>query len=86
MKTATVRDLRNNFSTLEAWLSEGEHISIEKRGKPLALLSPLNCANRSSASVKPNFEARLTALWGNKVFTENEIEAMRKAELEGEEG
>ena len=30
MKTVTVRDLRNNFSKVEAWLGEGEEIRIEK--------------------------------------------------------
>jgi hypothetical protein len=33
MKTGSVRDLRNNFAKLEAWLEEGEQIQIEKRGK-----------------------------------------------------
>jgi len=32
MKTAAVRDLRNHFSKLEAWLAEGEQIQIQKRG------------------------------------------------------
>ena len=41
MKTATVRDLRNNFSKLEAWLSDGESVRIEKRGQPVALLTAL---------------------------------------------
>lgn len=38
MKTATVRDLRNSFAKLEAWLLEGEDIRIEKRGQPIGLL------------------------------------------------
>lgn len=29
MKSVNVRDLRNSFSMLEAWLSEGEDIRIE---------------------------------------------------------
>ena len=41
MKTATVRDLRNNFSKLEAWLGDGESVRIEKRGEPVALLTAL---------------------------------------------
>jgi len=31
VKTVTVRELRNSFSMLEVWLSEGESICIEKR-------------------------------------------------------
>ncbi len=32
MKTATVRDLRNNFARLSKWLEKGETIEIVKRG------------------------------------------------------
>jgi antitoxin (DNA-binding transcriptional repressor) of toxin-antitoxin stability system len=85
MKTATLRDLRNDFAKLEAWLGEGEEIRIEKRGKPIAMLTPLK--GKSSVKVTmPDFEARRKAIWGDRVFSEEEVKAMRDAELEGEEG
>jgi prevent-host-death family protein len=40
MKTATVRDLRNHYSRLLAWIAAGEEITITQRGKPVALLGP----------------------------------------------
>jgi prevent-host-death family protein len=40
MKTATVRDLRNHYSRLLAWIAAGEEITITRRGKPVARLSP----------------------------------------------
>ena len=40
MKTATVRELRNDFSRLSKWLAKGETIEILKRGKPVADLVP----------------------------------------------
>ena len=40
MKTATVRELRNEFSRLSKWLAKGETIEILKRGKPIAELVP----------------------------------------------
>lgn len=40
MKTATVRDLRNDFARLSKWLDKGETIEILKRGKPVADLVP----------------------------------------------
>jgi antitoxin (DNA-binding transcriptional repressor) of toxin-antitoxin stability system len=40
MKTATVRDLRNEFARLSKWLERGETIEILKRGKPVASLVP----------------------------------------------
>ena len=40
MKTATIRDLRNEFARLSKWLERGETIEILKRGKPIADLVP----------------------------------------------
>jgi antitoxin (DNA-binding transcriptional repressor) of toxin-antitoxin stability system len=40
MKTASVRDLRNDFARLSKWLDKGETIEIVKRGKPVADLVP----------------------------------------------
>ncbi len=83
MKTATLRDLRNDFAKLEAWLGEGEEIQIEKRGRPIAMLTPV----RGEKPVKmPDFEARLKSIWGERIFSDEEVRAMREAELEGEEG
>ena len=85
MKTVTVRDLRNNFSKVEAWLGEGEEIRIEKRGKPIGFLSAAP-ASAKSLIQKPDWAARRKAIWGDRVFSEKEVNAMREAELEGEEG
>lgn len=40
MRTATVRDLRNAYSTLLKWIGAGEEIVITRRGKPIARLVP----------------------------------------------
>ena len=40
MKTATVRDLRNNFGRLSRWVAKGQTVQIMKRGKPFARLVP----------------------------------------------
>ena len=85
MKTATVRDLRNEFATLEAWLAEGEQIEIQKRGEPVAVLSPIPKRRRHRGK-RPDFAGRLDALWGDRVMTAEEVAAMRDFEREGEEG
>ena len=85
MKTVTVRDLRNSFSMLEAWLSEGEDILIEKRGLPIGVLTAWR-PEALTQPAKPDFAARRRAIWGNRVFTDAEVAAMRADELEGEEG
>ena len=40
MKTATIRDLRNEFARVSKWLAKGETVQIVKRGKPFADLVP----------------------------------------------
>jgi len=40
MKTATVRDLRNRYTSLLQWIGAGEEIVITQRGKAVARLIP----------------------------------------------
>jgi prevent-host-death family protein len=40
MKTATVRDLRNNFASVAKWIEHGEQITITRNGESFATLSP----------------------------------------------
>jgi antitoxin (DNA-binding transcriptional repressor) of toxin-antitoxin stability system len=40
MKTATIRDLRNDFARLSKWLEKGETVPLLKRGKPFARVVP----------------------------------------------
>jgi len=82
MKTATVRDLRNDFARLSAWLENGEQVEITKGGKPFAHLVP--ATPRKPA--KPDILKRLKKTWGTRVFSTKEVADMRAAELEGEEG
>ena len=79
MKTATVRDLRYDFPKIEAWLEVGEEIIITKHSKPIARM-------RSDAAVEkpvlkhPDYEARLQETWGDRFFTQEEVEEMRALE------
>ena len=84
MKTATVRDLRNSFPRVAAWIAEGEPVEITKSGRPFARLVPAVSAKKSKL-VKPDIVARLKVVWGDRCFSTKEVEAMRAAELEGEE-
>jgi len=40
MKTATVRDLRNQYTSILRWISAGEDVLITQRGVVIARLSP----------------------------------------------
>lgn len=45
MKTATVRDLRNRYTTLLEWIKAGEEILITQKGKSVARLVPEKAAD-----------------------------------------
>ncbi len=87
MKTATVRELRNDFPRIEAWIHEGESIRISKRGHVIATLIPTqgDPEPKTHAS-KVDIMARLLETWGDRVFTMEEVEAMRRDELAQDPG
>jgi antitoxin (DNA-binding transcriptional repressor) of toxin-antitoxin stability system len=62
MKTATVADLRNRFAAISRWIHEGEVVTIQKRGKSFAVLSPVE---KGGQRKKTDFEARLNLLYPN---------------------
>ena len=57
MKLATVADLRNNFATISRWIYEGESVTIKKRGKVFATLSPIR--KKKPLPSWPDFAQRL---------------------------
>lgn len=85
MKTATVADLRNNFRRVSAWIEHGETVQILKRGQPFAQLTAA-VAVPVGKRVRVDFMAQMKEVWGEKVFTDEEMQAMRDAEREGEWG
>jgi antitoxin (DNA-binding transcriptional repressor) of toxin-antitoxin stability system len=87
MKTATVRELRNEFPRIEAWVHEGESINISKRGKIIATLVPAKgAAGNARRRPKVDIMARLRKTWGGRVLTLEQVEAMRADELAGDMG
>jgi prevent-host-death family protein len=85
MKTATVRDLRNRFPLVAAWIKEGEPVEITKSGKPFARLVPA-VPEKPRRFKMPDIMARLERTFGARVYSAEEVARMRAAELEGEEG
>jgi prevent-host-death family protein len=79
MKTATVRQVRHDFSTVLDWVAEGEHVEISKRGKIVALLSPPPAPKPARAKKRPDFAARLKRIYGEKVLPGNIIVEERES-------
>lgn len=86
MKTATVRELRNEFPRIEAWVHEGESVNISKRGKVIATLVPVATPASESRVPKPDIMKRLNETWGDRVFSMEEVAAMREDELAADLG
>jgi len=84
MKKATVADLRNHFRRVSAWIEQGETVQIVKRGKPFAQLIALPPA--CAAAPKPDMMKQMRSIWGSRSFSDEEVRAMREAELSAEEG
>jgi prevent-host-death family protein len=67
MKTATVRDLRNRFPRVAAWIAEGEPVEITKNGKPFARLMPAEPEKRRRFKM-PDIMARLNQDFGDTTY------------------
>ena len=69
MKTANVRELRNQFNKISKWLASGQTVQIVKRGKAIARLVPegkpgsfLGCM-RGTATVPADIDDPLGIEW-----------------------
>lgn len=67
MKTATVRQLRNEFPKILAWVNAGEEVAITRRRKVVASLVPAGEAPKKIPTL-PDFGRRLRTNYGDKVI------------------
>lgn len=86
MKTATVADLRNNFRRVSSWIEHGETVQIIKRGRAFACLTGVNADGVPPPFPKPDIMAQLKEVWGDRMFSMDEVQAMREAELDQDQG
>ncbi len=75
MKTATVRDLRNRFPRVAAWIEQGEPVEITKGGKSFARLVPA-IPQKPRRFKMPDIMARLRANFGDKVYSAAEVQGL----------
>ena len=77
MKTASVRDIRQNFPKVLAWISDGEQVAITLRRKVVARLVPEQVPVRSKAKA-PDFSAISRQIFGEKIFKDDLMEDERE--------
>jgi antitoxin (DNA-binding transcriptional repressor) of toxin-antitoxin stability system len=78
MRRASVRDLRYRFPEVEDMLREGEEIQVTKRRRVIAKLIPVE-----NSPSRPDFHARLKALYGNKVLKVSGAELLARERERG---
>jgi prevent-host-death family protein len=65
MRTTTIRELRHDTNRVLSWVADGESVEVRRRGDPVAVLSPRRRAGRI---VRPDYAARLHAIYGDRVL------------------
>ena len=82
MKTATARELRNQFASIARWLEQGETVVLTRRGRPLGRIVPEPGATQASnRSRRALFASRFAPLPRvpdrdfSRVLDENRAEA-----------
>ncbi|HEY5914069.1 MAG TPA: hypothetical protein VJA21_26065 [Verrucomicrobiae bacterium] len=72
MKTATVRDLRNHFPRVAAWIEEGEPVEITRAGKLFARMLPAAPAKPRRFKM-PDVMTRLNRTFGETCYDAEDL-------------
>ena len=75
MKTASIRELRHDTTTVLGWVESGESVEIRKRGKLVAVLS-LPSQPKARKVERPDFVARLKSIYGDKLLSTTATELL----------
>jgi antitoxin (DNA-binding transcriptional repressor) of toxin-antitoxin stability system len=68
MKTATIRQVRHDFSAVLAWVAEGEEVTVLNRTRPVARICPLRAKKTPAKFKMPDFAARAKAIFGDRII------------------
>jgi prevent-host-death family protein len=65
MKTATIRQVRNDFGKVLEWVAAGEEVTILRRNRPVARIVPPR-PEASPEVALPDFTERARAIFGGR--------------------
>jgi prevent-host-death family protein len=68
IKTASIREVRHDFSRILDWVTSGEEVTITNRHEPVARLLPARRKKPVRAKM-PDITARLKKTFGSKVIS-----------------
>jgi antitoxin (DNA-binding transcriptional repressor) of toxin-antitoxin stability system len=76
MKSATAREVRNNFAQIAKWLKDGEQVVVTIRKKVVGRIIPEPSTNRRLKM--PDFAARIAQEYPHPQISEGESIALRR--------
>lgn len=68
MKTATIRQVRNDLQTVLGWVADGEEVTILNRTRPVARLCPPLPPPAPKEFKMPDFAARAKTIFGDRII------------------
>ena len=63
MRITSIRELKHDTTTVLSWVADGDAVEVRRRNEPVAILSP---PTRRPTAKRPDFRARLDAIYGKK--------------------
>jgi antitoxin (DNA-binding transcriptional repressor) of toxin-antitoxin stability system len=69
MKTASIREVRHDFSRILEWVTNGEEVAITKRRETVARLLPAR-RTKVARTKAPDVTARLKKVFGQKIISD----------------
>lgn len=83
MVTTKFEEIRDNLPQIEAWLQRGEEIELTRNGHAMAHVVPVIATETPvpACLVKADLAARMKQIWGERVFSDEEVREMREYEL-----
>jgi len=72
MRTASIREVRHDFSRILEWVESGEEVVITKRRNAVARILPPKRKKAVRAKM-PDFAARLQKVFGQKIISNEEM-------------
>jgi antitoxin (DNA-binding transcriptional repressor) of toxin-antitoxin stability system len=75
MRTASIREVRHDLSRILEWVANGEEVTITKRRRTVARLSPPG-ARKSTRKPMPDIGGRLQKVFGRKVISDQAVRAV----------
>ena len=76
MKTATIRELRHETTTVLGWVKNGETVAVTRRDERVAILS---APGRKRRTERPDFAARLKRIYGGRALEVTATELIAEA-------